>query len=166
VVFGTIQRIHQIADVLLIGQSVGSFLGKGDDGFKIIDDTLEKLNPGMRFKLIPSHQRHTGIKMRNMKFSFCQIRRNLLLIKIVAAVFAVNKIVGTGLLERGSEVCFYQEPSNLECPSIFDDGISNRQSENAPINVKSGSRKVLCDRVGDCQKIHPACSPLQFDQSP
>ena len=62
---------------------------------------------------------HVGTKIRNMKFSFCQKERNLLLEKIVAAAFAVNRIVRTGLLERGHKVCFYQEPSNPECPLMF-----------------------------------------------
>jgi hypothetical protein len=66
-----------------------------------------------------SSARHVGTKIRNMKFSFCQKERNLLLEKIVAAVFAVNRIVKTGLLEGNYEVCFYQEPSNPECPLIF-----------------------------------------------
>ena len=39
----------------------------------------------------------------------------------------------------------------------IDDGFSNRQSENALANSKSGSKTVLCDHAGDCQKTHPAC---------
>ena len=101
-----------------------------------------------------------------MKFSFCQKERNLLLKKIVAAVFAVKKIVGTGLLERGYEVCFIRSHPISSDLQYFEDGFSNRQSGNAPVNAKSGSETVLCDRVGDCQKIHPACWPLQFGRNP
>ena len=36
--------------------------------------------------------------------------------KIVVAVVDVDKKGGTGLLKRGCDVCFYQEPSNLEGP--------------------------------------------------
>jgi len=38
--------------------------------------------------------------------------------------------------------------------------------KNGPVNAESDLKIILCDRFGDYQKIHPACSPLQFDRNP
>jgi len=70
---------------------------------------------------------------------------------------SVTRIVRTGLLERGHEVCFYQEPSISSAFSILMMAFLIGKRKNAPLNAKSGSKTVLCDHAGDCQKTHPAC---------